>query len=141
MNKKTVYGFNTLLLVWFSLDMTGFSFRGHQLVTQAFRDDGVYFMIFAALLIFFVLKGTVGGYLLLGWLAMWFATQFASHWYFTIFGPAEDKMHYFSDTVKLIPSTHTYIPDLYHIVLHLLILVSAFSVRAYLMNNVRRPHQ
>lgn len=133
MNKKKVYGFNLVLLFWFFLDMTGFSLYGRTLVSQAFREDGVFFLIFSILLVVFVFKERIGGYLLVGWLAMWFITQFVSHWVFTIFGSGEDKIQYFSDTVKLIPSPDIYIPDLYHIVLHILILLSIFSVTRYLM--------
>jgi len=69
----------------------------------------------------------------MGWLFMWLLTQFFSHWYYTIFGPSEGKINYFADTIKLIPSSNTYIPDLYHIILHVLILVSLMCVLSNLI--------
>lgn len=128
MKRNVVIAVNLVLLVWFFLDMTGLDVGGRLLVSRAYREDGVFFLIYLVLFGLFLFKGRMGGYLLLGWLTMWFLTQFASHWVYTIFGPSAEKMAYFSETIKLIPSTDIYIPDLYHIVLHVLILVAWSSV-------------
>ena len=58
-----------------------------------------------------------------------FNIQFFCHWYYTIFGASESKLkgynEYFKDTVRLIPmSEKRLIPDLYHIILHILILLN-----------------
>jgi len=68
-----------------------------------------------------------GKWILFVILALWFVVQFFCHWYFTIFGASERKLkgynECFKGTARLIPiSEKRLIPDLYHIVLHILIL-------------------
>ena len=51
------------------------------------------------------------------------------HWYYTIFGASEKKLKGYNDcfknTVRLIPASEIrLIPDLYHMILHLLILLN-----------------
>lgn len=69
---------------------------------------------------------SVGKWVLLAELSLWLTAQFFSHEYYTIFGASPKKLkNYnkcFEGTVKLFPSgERRIIPDLYHIVLHLLI--------------------
>ena len=128
MNKRICVVSNICLLLWFFLDMVGLSINGSILVTRSYKDDGIFFLIFLVAFILFIFKEKVGKYFLSVWLFMWFFTQFLFHWRFTIFGPSEGKINYFADTIKLIPSANTYIPDLYHIILHLLILVSLVNI-------------
>lgn len=73
-----------------------------------------------------------GKWILLGILLLWFAVQFMCHWYFTIFGASERKLQGYNDcfrgAVRLFPmSDKRLIPDLYHIVLHLLILLNIIA--------------
>ncbi len=73
-----------------------------------------------------------GKWILLGILLLWFAVQFMCHWYFTIFGASERKLRgyndCFRDAVRVFPmSDKRLIPDLYHIVLHLLILLNIIT--------------
>ena len=73
-----------------------------------------------------------GKWILLGILLLWFAVQFMCHWYFTIFGASERKLRgyndCFRDAVRIFPmSDKRLIPDLYHIVLHLLILLNIIT--------------
>ena len=88
---------------------------------------------FTALVLFtigiggFLLWEQVGKWILLAELALWLVAQFFSHEYFTIFGVSDWKLkgynECFAGTVKLFPVSKTrLIPDLYHIILHLLIL-------------------
>ncbi len=68
----------------------------------------------------------MGKWILLAELSLWLVTQFFSHEYYTIFGASLQKVRdynkCFEGTVKLFPVSETrLIPDLYHIVLHLLI--------------------
>ena len=75
----------------------------------------------------FLLWEPFGKWILLAELTLWLIAQFFSHEYFTIFGVSDRKLkgynEYFAGTVKLFPVSETrLIPDLYHIVLHLLIL-------------------
>jgi hypothetical protein len=70
-----------------------------------------------------------GRWILFGVLVLWFVVQFFCHWYFTIFGCSEKKLtgynECFKDSVRIFPvSNKRLIPDLYHIVLHLLILLN-----------------
>lgn len=131
MKRKISIAINLCLLLWFFLDMIGVSINTHILVTRSYKDDGIFFFIFLVLFVLFILRGKVWNYILASWLFIWFLAQFSSHWYFTMFGPSIGKMNYFADTIKLIPSSDIYIPDLYHIILHILILASLISVVSY----------
>ena len=70
-----------------------------------------------------------GKWILFGILMLWFIVQFMCHWYYTIFGASERKLQGYNDcfrgTVRIFPmSDQRLIPDLYHIVLHILILIN-----------------
>ena len=70
-----------------------------------------------------------GKWILFGILTIWFIGQFRFHWYYTIFGASERKLtgynECFKGTVRIFPeSDKRLIPDMYHIVLHILILVN-----------------
>ena len=70
-----------------------------------------------------------GKWILLGVLVLWFTVEFFCHWYFTIFGASEAKLKgyngCFRNTLRIFPMSETrLIPDLYHIVQHLLILAN-----------------
>ena len=73
-----------------------------------------------------------GRWILLSILALWFTVQFFCHWYYTIFGVSEQKLKgyndCFRDAVRIFPMSRTrLVPDLYHIVLHLLILLNIIA--------------
>ncbi len=135
--KKIVLVANLVLLCWFFLDMIGMSFGTSILVTRSYQDDGIFFVIFVIVIMWFWKSERTGKYVLSVWLILWFFTQFFSHWYFSIFGPWYGKNKYFSGTLKLVPSKEVYIPDLYHIILHLLILVSFILTVRYLIYKKR----
>lgn len=122
---------NVALLIWFFLDMTGLNINGRILVTRSYKEDGIFFMIFLTLLILFIFKDRFWKYFLTAWLLMWFIAQLLSHWYFTIFGPSVGKINYFANTIKLINSADIYIPDLYHIILHILIFIALINMIRY----------
>lgn len=97
---------------------------------------------FAALVLFtigigcFLLWEPVGKWILLVELTLWLVAQFFSHEYFTIFGVSAQKLkgynECFDGTVKLFPVSQTrLIPDLYHIMLHLLIATDLFLVALF----------
>lgn len=70
---------------------------------------------------------SAGKWILLAILMLWFIVQFLCHWYYTIFGATEKKLKgyndCFRDTVRLFSmSEKRLVPDLYHIILHILIL-------------------
>ena len=70
-----------------------------------------------------------GRWILLAILLFWFTVQFLCHWRYTLFGASAEKLRgyndCFRDTLRIFPaSDERLIPDLYHIVLHLLILLN-----------------
>lgn len=72
---------------------------------------------------------TAGKWILLSILALWFIVQFLCHWYYTIFGANEKKIkgynECFRNTIRIFPmSEKRLVPDLYHIILHILILAN-----------------
>ena len=101
---------------------------------------------FVALILFsfgigsFLLWEPIGKWILLVELALWLVEQFFCHEYFTIFGSSSKKLkgynECFEGTVKLFPVSETrLIPDLYHIVLHLLILADLVLTAILLVVN------
>ncbi len=128
---RKVMIFNIPLLVWFFLDMTGMIIGDKVLVSQAYKDDGIFFAMYVSALIGFMCLKRRWKIVLPIWLSVWLVGQIKFHWYVTIFGPWEGKNRYFADTIKLINHQERYIPDLYHIVLHILILVALVSSIGY----------
>lgn len=101
---------------------------------------------FAALVLFtigigsFLLWESIGKWVLFVELALWLIEQFFCHEYFTIFGSSSKKLRGYNEcfdgTVKLFPVSETHlIPDLYHIVLHLLILADLVLTAILLVAN------
>ena len=101
---------------------------------------------FAALVLFtlgigsFLLWEPIGKWVLFVELALWLIEQFFCHEYFTIFGSSSNKLRGYNEcfdgTVKLFPVSETHlIPDLYHIVLHLLILADLVLTAILLVAN------
>lgn len=89
-------------------------------------EFGMFFMHGAGVVLFAAVPA-VGKWWLLAVLAAWLVIQFFCHWYYTLFGASEKKLKgynaCFRNTVHLIPASDTrLIPDLYHMILHLLIL-------------------
>lgn len=132
MRKKSCVIANIVLLGWFFLDMVGLYFGELYLVTRSWKEDGIFFLIFLISLLLFIFKEQVGKYILTIWLGIWLVAQFLSHELFTIIGGGEGKMRYFEGAVKLINSNTLYIPDLYHIILHVLILIALITTLLYL---------
>lgn len=72
---------------------------------------------------------SAGKWILLTILLLWFIVQFLCHWYYTIFGASEKKLRgyneCFRDTIRIFPMSEVrLVPDLYHIILHILILTN-----------------
>ena len=119
------------LWIWFLGCTTTYRIGKHLLV----EGMGVKSAEFAVLCLYslalaaFQCLQPAGKWILLGILLLWFAVQFMCHWYFTIFGASERKLkgynECFRDAVRIFPmSDKRLVPDLYHIVLHLLILLN-----------------
>lgn len=138
--KKTCIVFQMLLLMWFFLDMTGVYFSDKCLVTQSYREDGVFFLIYLITVILFIMKVQIGKWLVVVWTSVWFIAQFLSHEWYTFFdsgimGSKEGKIKYFSDTLQWIRIEGKYIPDIYHTILHILILLVLISTIIYIVKS------
>ena len=141
MKKRSVIIVCVILLIWFFLDMTGLYFENEYLVSQSYKDDGIFFIIYFVVFILFVFKEKIGKYLLDAWLFMWFITQFLSHWYFTITGGGLRKLEFFKGSIKIINSSSRYFPDLYHIVLHIFILIALIFLNIYIFQVRKKKKQ
>lgn len=135
MTKRYVYISYGLLLIWFALDMIGVSFGGKVLVTTSYSEDFIFFAVAIISLILFIFKENIGKWVMLFWLIGWGVTQFIFHELYTIIGGGESKIAYFDGTIKLISSDTRYIPDLYHIILHILIVISLICMIRYIRRN------
>ena len=127
MKKKHCMMIQLLLLLWFFLDMTGLYFKDSYLVTRAYKDDGVFFLIYLAAVLLFAFREKVGKWAVTLWSGLWFVIQFFCHEWYTVFGKGfmgtvEEKKEYFSGAVKWTDTSDRYIPDVYHTILHILIL-------------------
>lgn len=144
MPKKTCLIFQAILLIWFFLDMIGIYFGdGRCLVERSYADDGPFFLIYLACFVLFILKENIGKWMMAGWLVMWFLIQFLSHEWYTIFGcgimgTLEGKIKYFSNTLHWTNNQDRYFPDVYHTILHILILLALFMNIFYIVSLGRK---
>ena len=127
--KKVAIIANSLLLLWFSLDMFGVKIGDKYLVEGAFKDDGLFMLISVITFLLFVFTKKIGNYFHLIWLSMWLVVQFLSHEWYTIFGTGfmgdvDVKINYFKDCIKIISVQGRYVPDAYHTILHILLVVA-----------------
>ena len=143
MKKRYCIITQTLLLLWFSLDMTGVYFSNSYLVTRSYKDDGLFFLIYLVAMILFIFKEKIGKWAVWVWTSLWFVIQFLCHEWYTIFskgvmGSLEDKIKYFSGAIKWIEIDGRYIPDVYHTILHILILAVVITTALYIRNSKKR---
>ncbi|MDO5154760.1 MAG: hypothetical protein Q4D51_02240 [Eubacteriales bacterium] len=127
--KKVAIIANSLLLLWFSLDMFGVKLGEKYLVEGAFKDDGLFMLISVITFILFVVTKKIGKYFHLIWLSMWLVVQFLSHEWYTIFGngfmgDVDVKINCFKDCIKIVSVQGRYVPDAYHTILHILLVVA-----------------
>jgi hypothetical protein len=65
--------FLVILLIWFTFDITGLRFGQTKIVTSAFIDepiDFVFWLVFAACIVLFVLKDKLGKYAITGFMGL-----------------------------------------------------------------------
>ena len=117
------------LWVWFFGCVTTYRIGKVLLVEGIGIKSAEFFMLclFSFGLVSYHLFQPVGKWILLIILVLWFIVQFLCHWYYTIFGASETKLQgyndCFRDTIRLFPmSEKRLVPDLYHIILHVLIV-------------------
>lgn len=140
MKKKYCVISNIALLCWYFLAMIGVYFENTYLVTSSYKDEWIFMVIPLAAFILFLLKEKIGKFILILWLSMWLVTQFLSHEWYTIFGSGfmgsmEWKIEYFSGAIKFSNSKTVYIPDVYHTILHVLIIVTLVTTIIYSVEN------
>lgn len=119
------------LWIWFLGCTTTYRIGKHLLVEGMGVKSAEFVMLclYSIGLVSFYFIQPVGQWILLAILMLWFIVQFFCHWYFTLFGASEKKIkgynECFRDSVRIFPmSEKRLIPDLYHIVLHILILAN-----------------
>jgi hypothetical protein len=123
--------------------MTGVYFSNSYLVTRSYKDDGLFFLIYLVAMILFIFKEKIGKWAVWVWTSLWFVIQFLCHEWYTIFskgvmGSLEDKIKYFSGAIKWIEIDGRYIPDVYHTILHILILAVVITTALYIRNSKKR---
>lgn len=127
--------FSGILLLWFTFDITGLKFGNTNIVTSAFADepiDFVFYLIFLASIVCFILKDKIGKYMLAAFLLLWGTFQFA-----TYFKTGEGIAAYnktFADTHRIIAaSDDRLVKDTYHIFLDIFILIALVSVITFVV--------
>lgn len=119
------------LLLWFFGCIRSY-YIGKRILVEGMGIKSAEFIMFClysiGLLCHYLLQ-PFGKWILFSVLTFWFIVQFFCHWFYTIFGAGRKKIQgyndCFRDTIRLFPmSEKRLIPDLYHIVLHILILIN-----------------
>ena len=119
------------LWIWFLGCTTTYKFGKYTLVEGMGVKSAEFIMLclYSMGLILYYIIQPAGKWILLAILIFWLVVQFFCHWYYTIFGASESKLKGYNDcfynTVRIFPMSKTrLVPDLYHIVLHTLILLN-----------------
>ena len=120
-----------LLALWFFGCICTYKVGSYTLVDGegVKSPEFVMFLLYSVGIVLSIVYPKIGFWWLLVVLVFWFVIQFFCHWYYTIFGVSEKKLkgynECFGHTIHIIPSSDKrLIPDLYHIILHILILVN-----------------
>ena len=123
--------FQAALWIWFLGCVITYRAGKHLLVEGMGIKSAEFLMLcfYSAALVSYYLIRPVGKWILLGVLILWFIVQFFCHWRYTIFGASQRKLKGYNDcfrgTVRIWPASEKrLIPDLYHCILHLLILLN-----------------
>lgn len=144
--KKYCITLQLVLLAWFFLDMTGVCFGNKCLVNRSYKDDGFFFIMYLIAVLLFIFKEKIGKTFSIIWMTIWFITQFICHEWYTIFnggfmGTLEGKIEYFSGTMQWLKIEGRYIPDIYHTILHILILCALISTILYATKERKKKSQ
>lgn len=122
---------NAAFLIRFSLDMIGVYFNNSYPVTRSWSDDGFFWIIYAVFFVAFLTKEKAGKPLLVVWLSVWLVIQLISHELCFLTEKTESMIEYFKGSLKWIDSEQVYIPDVYHMLLHILIILALISMIKY----------
>ena len=120
-----------VLWIWFLGCTTTYRIDKHLLVDGMGIKSAEFIMLclYSIGLVSYHIFLSAGKWILLTILLLWFIVQFLCHWYYTIFGASEKKLRgyneCFRDTIRIFPMSEVrLVPDLYHIILHILILAN-----------------
>lgn len=131
--KIVALGIVGILFIWFTFDMTGLSFWQTKLVTSAFIDepiDFVFWLIFIASFVLFILKDNVGKYVLSVFILIWGIIQYSM--YFSSTKGIASYNKFFSDTHHIIPVSDNFlVKDTYHLFLDIFILLALAILIAF----------
>jgi hypothetical protein len=124
MKKKYCVILQIVLLLWFFLDMIGVYFSDSYLVTRSYKDDGIFYLIYLAVMVLFIFKEKIGKWAVFVWTSLWFIIQFLCHEWYTIFGKGimgtlEKKIEYFSGAVKWLEVERWNIKSQYKLLLYI----------------------
>ena len=120
-----------VLWIWFLGCTITYKFGKYTLVEGMGVKSAEFAMLclYSIGLILYYMLQPAGKWILLAILIFWLVVQFFCHWYYTIGGASENKLKGYNDcfrnTIRIFPMSETrLVPDLYHIVLHTLILLN-----------------
>ncbi len=130
--------FSGILLLWFTFCITGLKFGNTKIVTSAFVDepiDFVFYLIFIASIVCFILKDKIGQYMLSVFLLLWGMFQLTVYFKSGESIVAYNKM--FADTHHIIAASNDIlIKDTYHIFLDIFILLAFISAITFLVTQI-----
>ena len=130
--------FQIVLWIWFLGAVVTYRFGKLHLVDgEGFKSMECFALgLYSAGLAAYYLLMPAGRFILAGILVLWAVVQFLCHWRYTLFGVSEQKLKGYNEcfrgTLRIFPESETrLVPDLYHIVLHVLILVNLVLCLVY----------
>lgn len=131
----SIYVFSVLLWFWFLGCIVTYKIGRIYLVEGMGVKSYEFVMLtlFTVGFVMYILYESIGKWVLISILCFWIIIQFFCHWYYTIFGASDSKIlgynQCFENTIHLFPkSTSRIIPDFYHIILHLLIIIEIILI-------------
>ena len=125
------YIFEVVLLIWCFGGIVTYRL-GNVLLVEGMGIKSVEFgmlVVYAASILLRVALPQVGNWFVLAVLVVWLVVQYFCHWHFTIFGATPEKIRgynqCFEGSLCIVPRrADRLIPDFYHIVLHVLIVLN-----------------
>ena len=125
------YMFEIVLLIWFFGCIVTYRL-GNVLLVEGMGIKSAEFgmlVVYAASILLRVVLPQVGNWFVLAVLVFWLVIQYFCHWHFTIFGATPEKIQgynqCFEGSLCIVPRrADRLIPDFYHIVLHVLIVLN-----------------
>lgn len=125
------YMFEIVLLIWFFGCIVTYRL-GNVLLVEGMGIKSAEFgmlVVYTASILLRVVLPQVGNWFVLAVLVVWLVVQYFCHWHFTIFGATPEKIQgynqCFEGSLCIVPRrADRLIPDFYHIVLHVLIVLN-----------------